>query len=75
MTGDIYGGVRGNISKSNILKLGRINLEPFGDAAFAMFENRYYDKIGNRVLINMGTHFPYDGERRLEMRFISLLNF
>lgn len=75
LTGGIYGGVRGRISKSNMLKLGGINVEPFGDAAFAMFENRYYDKTGKRVLINMGTHFPYEGEEQVRNGIYQFVEF
>jgi polysaccharide pyruvyl transferase WcaK-like protein len=57
-----YGGVRGHLSVENLLKLGGVKTKVIGDAAFAMFENKKVINNSKRVLVNLGTHAPYEGE-------------
>jgi polysaccharide pyruvyl transferase WcaK-like protein len=61
---DVYGGVRGYLSKDNLAPIYP-NVKIMGDAAFAFFEKAHWDQHnGERksILINIGTHFSYEGE-------------
>ncbi len=59
----VWGGVRGPLSVRNAVEFGE-KLRVVGDAAFSLFRRELVsDKgvKGNTVLINLGTHYPFDG--------------
>lgn len=62
--GHVYGGVRGCLSKDNLRGIYP-PIKITGDAAFAFFDKTYWNfkRNGqNNVLINLGTHFDYEGQ-------------
>jgi hypothetical protein len=75
---DIYGGVRGYLSRANLAPIYP-DVKIMGDAAFAFFERTYWNPKKTEqknVLLNIGTHFDYEGQdfSRKELRkFIKTL--
>lgn len=60
-----FGGVRGYSSVKNLAE-EELSATAVGDAAFAMFSrNPDLKRNGNKVLINLGTHVPYNGEDKV----------
>lgn len=61
--GNIFGGVRGPLSKAHLDEIS-INMKVVGDAALNMFDSSNSKKNRNEknVLINLGTHLGYIGE-------------
>jgi polysaccharide pyruvyl transferase WcaK-like protein len=59
---DVYGGVRGPMSQLNLAPINS-GMTLIGDAAFAMFDHNavYSGNDSKVVLINLGTHKPYQG--------------
>lgn len=70
-----FGGVRGF---SSIKNLAEQNLSAIavGDAAFAMFsKNSSLKRAGKKVLINLGTHVPYEGEDKVRSAIKTFIGY
>lgn len=62
---DVYGGVRGPLSKDNMLNNLNIEVPILGDAALALFdENKFKEnKHSRKVLINFGSHDYFENSK------------
>jgi polysaccharide pyruvyl transferase WcaK-like protein len=67
---EIFGGVRGPMSVKNMNQV-KLGARVVGDAAFALFTDKKFIERNNnkRVLINLGTHVPYEGQEFFRKEF------
>jgi len=68
---EVFGGVRGPMSVQNMMQI-KEGAKIVGDAAFALFtDNKFVDRKKDikRVLINLGTHVPYEGQEFFRKEF------
>ncbi|MEN0045651.1 MAG: polysaccharide pyruvyl transferase family protein [Bacteroidota bacterium] len=62
---NFFGGVRGLSSQNHLAKIEQY-VKVIGDAALLMFDQQLWEKLektkNNRILINFGTHYPFEGD-------------
>lgn len=78
--GKFYGGVRGNLSKRNLMPVYP-DIKIIGDGAFALYNSQFWNtnsqnkKSAKNILINLGTHFEYHGEKSSRDEFKKFIKY